>query len=110
MPEWRKVLAIGLLFCSAGALAHDPEKPNRHADRWQHYEGTQTCLECHEEEAMTFFHSRHYQWRGGAPDPDEARAAVDVPGSVRTVGVIDRSGPKNAGQAVCWREIECVGR
>ncbi|MDX1733148.1 MAG: hypothetical protein R3228_02240, partial [Halioglobus sp.] len=73
------VVAGWLLFLSAaGALAHDADKPNRHADRYQHYEGTKTCLECHEEEALTFFHSRHYQWRGGAPDPDEARAARDA--------------------------------
>ncbi len=78
MPNWRRVLVLGLLLCSAGALAHDPEKPNRHADRWEHYQGTRTCLKCHRDEALTFFDSRHYQWRGGAPDPDEARAAVDV--------------------------------
>jgi Cytochrome c bacterial len=51
-----------------GVQAHDPEEPNRHQDRYEHYEGTKTCLECHEEEALTFFHSQHYQWRGGTPD------------------------------------------
>ena len=69
MVRLRKVLAVGLLFsCAAGALAHDPDKPNRHADRYEHYEGTKTCLECHEAEAHTFFDSQHYQWRGGTPD------------------------------------------
>jgi len=38
-----------------------------HEKRFEHYEGTQTCLECHEEEAEAFFHSQHYQWRGGTP-------------------------------------------
>jgi len=32
------------------------------------YEGTRTCLECHQEEAENFFHSQHYQWRGQTPD------------------------------------------
>jgi hypothetical protein len=57
-----------LLFMGGAAFAHDPAKPNRHLDRFEHYEGTKTCLECHEEEAKTFFDSQHYQWRGGTPD------------------------------------------
>ena len=62
------VLIGWLLVFQGPAFAHDPEKPNRHADRYEHYEGTKTCLECHEEEALTFFHSQHYQWRGGTPE------------------------------------------
>lgn len=62
------VLLTVLLLCAAGGQAHDPGKPNRHLDRFEHYEGTKTCLECHEQEALTFFHSQHYQWRGGTPD------------------------------------------
>ena len=34
---------------------------------YEHYEGTSTCLECHEEEATSFFHSQHYQWQGQSP-------------------------------------------
>lgn len=72
MPIWRPVmvrgLLLGLLFGGAGVLAHDADKPNRHADRYEHYRGTETCLECHEAEALTFFDSQHYQWRGGTPD------------------------------------------
>ena len=56
-------VALGLVLTGANAIAHDPEKPNRHADRYEHYEGTSTCLECHEDEAMTFFHS-HLFWLG----------------------------------------------
>lgn len=62
------VLGWVLAGCAAGAFAHDPEKPNRHAERFEHYEGTKTCLECHEAEALTFFDSQHYKWRGGTPD------------------------------------------
>lgn len=44
-----------------------------HKDYFEHYEGTTTCLGCHEGEAESFFHSQHYQWRGETPqiaDPD----------------------------------------
>ncbi len=68
MGWWRQVLACGIAVGCIGAFAHDPEKPNRHLDRFEHYEGTKTCLECHEEEALTFFDSQHYKWRGGTPD------------------------------------------
>lgn len=64
----RALLLLGLVLGWSGAQAHDPDKPNRHQDRYEHYEGTATCLECHEEEALTFFDSQHYQWRGGTPD------------------------------------------
>lgn len=64
----RAVLLSCLLAFCGGVAAHDPEKTNRHVDRYEHYEGTATCLECHEEEARTFFDSQHYQWRGGTPD------------------------------------------
>ena len=39
-----------------------------HQEHFEHYEGTITCLECHEEEATSFFHSKHYQWAAPAPD------------------------------------------
>lgn len=38
-----------------------------HQEYFDTYEGTQTCLFCHEEEATSFFHSQHYQWLGDAP-------------------------------------------
>ncbi|MEP5763768.1 MAG: hypothetical protein ABJ308_04210 [Halieaceae bacterium] len=62
------VFSLILLALAWGAGAHDPTAPNRHSDRYEHYEGTQTCLECHEQEALTFFDSQHYQWRGGTPN------------------------------------------
>lgn len=43
------------------------DKKYAHADYFEHYEGTQTCLKCHEKEADSFFHSQHYQWKGDAP-------------------------------------------
>jgi hypothetical protein len=41
--------------------------PASHAEYFEHYEGTATCLECHQDEAEAFFHSQHYQWRGETP-------------------------------------------
>jgi len=38
-----------------------------HQEYFEHYEGTKTCLECHQDEAETFFHSQHYQWTGETP-------------------------------------------
>jgi hypothetical protein len=38
-----------------------------HEAYFEHYEGTRTCLACHEDAAIAFFHSQHYQWQGDAP-------------------------------------------
>ena len=38
-----------------------------HQEYFENYEGTTTCLECHEDEAESFFHSQHYQWKGESP-------------------------------------------
>ncbi len=54
------------------ALAGDSSAARRtyshQDDYFEHYEGTSTCLECHEEEATSFFHSQHYQWQGQSPN------------------------------------------
>ena len=57
---------ITLLILPALALAQGQK--SSHAQYFEHYEGTKTCLECHEEEAKQFFASQHYQWRGPAPN------------------------------------------
>lgn len=42
---------------------------NRHVTKHvKAWEGTKTCLECHEEEAADVFQSIHYQWKGPAPN------------------------------------------
>jgi len=38
-----------------------------HSEYFEHYQGTSTCLACHQKEAENFFHSQHYQWKGDAP-------------------------------------------
>lgn len=45
-----------------------------HKEYFETYEGTKTCLECHEDAAVAFFHSQHYQWSGEAP------AIANMPG------------------------------
>ena len=55
------VASVGLLTGAAHA------KEYSHQKYFEHYEGTKTCLKCHEKEATTFFHSQHYQWLGEAP-------------------------------------------
>lgn len=64
----RKRMLTGLAL--AGALASLPltaaEKFD-HKQAFEHYEGTKTCLACHEDEAKAFHASQHYQWKGQAP-------------------------------------------
>jgi len=62
----RRSTATISLFALAAmpALAADYS----HQEYFEHYDGTATCLECHQDEAESFFHSQHYQWLGDAPD------------------------------------------
>lgn len=60
-------LALLLVAAVASASAAGPSAPS-HAAMFEHYEGTKTCLACHQQEAESFFHSQHYQWEGQAPD------------------------------------------
>src|SRR6266542_1293176 len=59
------VLLLGLLL---GVAVAQEAKKYSHGEYFEHYQGTKTCMECHQKEAETFFHSHHYQWRGPAPD------------------------------------------
>jgi len=52
---------------SAGEPTAKPAAKPDHREMFEHYEGTRTCLECHRDEAVSFFESQHYQWRGEAP-------------------------------------------
>jgi hypothetical protein len=38
-----------------------------HSAYFEHYEGTTTCLSCHEQQADDFFHSQHYQYLVSGP-------------------------------------------
>ena len=66
----RPALPLLLLLALTGpALAGPPASSEKkpHSEYFQHYEGTKTCLTCHEKDARTFFHSQHYQWKGETP-------------------------------------------
>lgn len=45
-----------------------PSVTGSHAGRFAIYEGTKTCLTCHETQAKAFHQSVHYQWAGDASD------------------------------------------
>ncbi len=70
MPRTGTLLALAALTATAvsapgGAAAASPAYA--HQEYFEHYEGTATCLACHEDAAESFFHSQHYQWRGETP-------------------------------------------
>lgn len=64
----RLALCSLLLALAAAPAAAAAGKEYTHQKYFDHYEGTKTCLQCHQKEAESFFHSQHYQWRGQAPD------------------------------------------
>jgi len=64
----RRILVVLAIATIASALPADAAKKKySHEEYFEHYEGTATCLNCHEDEAVSFFHSQHYQWEGKTP-------------------------------------------
>jgi len=63
-----KKAVLGLLFSMLVGVSAQAGKEYSHQKYFESYQGTSTCLKCHEEQAESFFHSQHYQWRGEAPD------------------------------------------
>lgn len=71
-------LAVVLLVTAIGAALVAAPRPTEppaatHSGKFEHYEGTSTCLTCHREQAQSFFHSQHYQWKGATPKLANAR-------------------------------------
>lgn len=60
--------SIALTLASLLAAPVIAQTTYSHQAHFEHYEGTATCLGCHESEAESFFHSQHYQWLGPTPD------------------------------------------
>ena len=58
--------AFLMLSLSTQSSAQDLTKKS-HGEYFEHFEGTKTCLQCHEKDAENFFHSQHYQWKGETP-------------------------------------------
>lgn len=69
-------LAIAVPAAIAPGVAAQQAAANSHSDYFQHYEGTRTCLQCHEKEAERLFRSQHYQWKGGAPHISNAKGKL----------------------------------
>jgi len=61
-------MSLVLVVLAAGDSSAARRTYSHQDDYFEHYEGTATCLECHEDEAESFFHSQHYQWRGQSPN------------------------------------------
>lgn len=74
----RLIVGAGVVLASAAAAfaAGGDQQAYTHADYFEHFEGTKTCLACHQKEAESFFHSQHYQWRGDAPQIVNARGRL----------------------------------
>lgn len=62
------VLALQMTLPCAQPQGEGTMLTNPHAQLVQSYEGTKTCLQCHETQAKHVFSSIHYQWRGDAPN------------------------------------------
>jgi hypothetical protein len=61
-------MSLVILALAAGTSPAAKRTYSHQDDYFENYEGTATCLECHEEEAQSFFHSQHYQWKGQSPN------------------------------------------
>ncbi|MBI1942898.1 MAG: hypothetical protein HYS35_04460 [Betaproteobacteria bacterium] len=80
-----------LTALAAGAALAQPQTPaqgegtllvNPHQSYVQGFEGTKTCLACHEEQAKHVFGSIHYQWK--APAPNLANAGSQKIGKINS--------------------------
>lgn len=84
VPSWAHAQAQG-----EGTLLQNP-----HAQLVQRYEGTTTCLQCHEAQAKHVFSSIHYQWRADAPN------LVNVKGA--KIGKIDSTNDFCTNPSISW--------
>ena len=61
----RRTITLLILLALVGIPASAADYS--HQKYFENYEGTATCLKCHMDDAETFFHSQHYQWKGETP-------------------------------------------
>jgi hypothetical protein len=61
------VVAAAMLLTNSVMRSSQAQTNEPHGKYFENYEGTATCLECHQKDAENFFHSQHYQWKGEAP-------------------------------------------
>ena len=68
MTRTALLTTVLVILALAAGTAPAAARTWTHQDGYfEHYEGTATCLQCHETEATNFFHSQHYQWQGETP-------------------------------------------
>jgi len=61
-------MSLVIVALAAGISPAAKRTYSHQDDYFENYEGTATCLECHEDAAESFFHSQHYQWQGQSPN------------------------------------------
>ena len=99
---WLAISAIvALLSCDlayAQSSAEGALWENRHITRHvKAYEGTKTCLQCHDEEAADVFKSIHYQWAAPAPNITNAKG--------KRVGKLNSTNDFCTNPSVSWISI-----
>ena len=62
------VLGVSMMVAHAQPQGEGTLLVNPHNQYVQKFEGTKTCLACHEEQAKAAFGSIHYQWKAPAPN------------------------------------------
>lgn len=62
------VILLSAVLVVVQTTTNAQEVKYSHSEYFEKYEGTQTCLKCHQEQAEDFFHSQHYQWKGETPN------------------------------------------
>lgn len=63
----KRILSVAIAAMFVLTISPAQETKYSHNDYFEHYEGTKTCLACHQKEAENFFYSQHYRWKGKAP-------------------------------------------
>ena len=62
------ILGVSMITAQAQPQGEGTLLVNPHNQYVRDYQGTKTCLACHEEQAKQAFGSIHYQWRAPAPN------------------------------------------
>ncbi|SDI77367.1 hypothetical protein [Propionivibrio dicarboxylicus] len=97
LQTWASALALVLFTGTALAQsgAEGALWENRHVTKHvKSYEGTKTCLECHDQEAADVFKSVHYQWKAAAPNISNANG--------RQIGKINATNDFCTNPSVSW--------
>ncbi len=72
------ILIVPISICIPAVFAVAAPEEHQEITAW---EGTSTCLECHQGQALEVFHSVHYQWLGETPylvDGPDRQGKLDI--------------------------------